>query len=589
MNHRHHISSALYKSVILIMSESKPVLILASSGGGTATLGHTEPATLLQAIDDELSSIHAFVATVLYVALEDGSSMDFAKWSESQGILYVARTRSSRRERLAVLPETQDTLDNVNQYIAKQQYDEYFAAMIKKRNISALVCISFAPFLFPKTLAAAASAKIPVTGSGGTSLSQAASQHNLLLVGNVGGSVATTTRTRAVSYTSALAQHWKRPYQPHSSRRKERQRQQQAPSITSVLNSCLGVFWGVCLLKHVTNYLLANELLQASIIHSDYLLLKQLLETFAIPMACSVIMATSSNSTTNHHQYSPGMIMAAILAATTSSQSLLGGLLSGKLVNLFWERLVFQCVQRNVPATMTSLLSSGGLGAVIALLLLPMVPLFRMCTQYIRLAISWTVSAGHVGSYRFVFGGVWGILSCYGSKVGYYHAVHLPLILVEMELGDPSFLGAVDELTLVLVCAGICMGRLLIIRVSAISTTSNVVADRKLCQRAVTLNLLCGDFVEACYPYMEQSSLVNVAGYLASGLATAVLFLPVDNQIRMVPKSMAYLPLPIAVLLTGEQWRQFVFSCMIAFGIPFLATCTAEGRVRQARRTDKEK
>jgi hypothetical protein len=30
----------------------------------------------------------------------------------------------------------------------------------------------------------------------------------------------------------------------------------------------------------------------------------------------------------------------------------------------------------------------------------------------------------------------------YGSKIGWYHLIFLPLILLEMESGGPSFLGA---------------------------------------------------------------------------------------------------------------------------------------------------
>ena len=29
----------------------------------------------------------------------------------------------------------------------------------------------------------------------------------------------------------------------------------------------------------------------------------------------------------------------------------------------------------------------------------------------------------------------------YGSKIGWYHLIFLPLILLEMESGDPAFLG----------------------------------------------------------------------------------------------------------------------------------------------------
>jgi hypothetical protein len=77
-----------------------------------------------------------------------------------------------------------------------------------------------------------------------------------------------------------------------------------------------------------------------------------------------------------------------------------------------------------------------------------------------------------------------------------------------MELGDASMLGALDLLSLVLVCAGVCLGVIL--------TGSE--EERSLAKRGITINLLCGDFIEACYPHMERYRLVNLSGYAASSL-----------------------------------------------------------------------
>ena len=51
---------------------------------------------------------------------------------------------------------------------------------------------------------------------------------------------------------------------------------------------------------------------------------------------------------------------------------------------------------------------------------------------------------------------------CWGSKYGYYHSICLPLILVEMELGEAALCGSIDEATLVCVSAGICLANLIV-------------------------------------------------------------------------------------------------------------------------------
>lgn len=123
-----------------------------------------------------------------------------------------------------------------------------------------------------------------------------------------------------------------------------------------------------------------------------------------------------------------------------------------------------------------------------------------------------------------------------------------------MELGDASMTGALDLLTLVLVSAGVCLGLVL---------TGTDATQRNLGKRGSAINLLCGDFIEACYPHMEQNTLVSMSGYLAS--ACSAIALSGDC------KSSAYLPLPAAIWL-ADDWRRLLVASAIAIGIPFGAT-----------------
>ena len=114
-------------------------------------------------------------------------------------------------------------------------------------------------------------------------------------------------------------------------------------------------------------------------------------------------------------------------------------------------------------------------------------------------------------------------------------------------------LGALDLLTLALVCAGVCLGLIL--------TGSK--EERSLAKRGIAINLLCGDFIEACYPHMEGYYLVNISGYVASSLSAAIL----TGSCR----SSAYLPFPIAIWLADDR-KTLLIASAIAFFIPFIAT-----------------
>jgi hypothetical protein len=52
---------------------------------------------------------------------------------------------------------------------------------------------------------------------------------------------------------------------------------------------------------------------------------------------------------------------------------------------------------------------------------------------------------------------------------------------------------------------------------------------------------------------MEQYVFVNVSCYLASGLSSALLVV-LRQEVEEVPKSLAYLPFPVAIWLAGTEW-----------------------------------
>ena len=165
-------------------------------------------------------------------------------------------------------------------------------------------------------------------------------------------------------------------------------------------------------------------------------------------------------------------------------------------------------------------------------------------------------------------GFLFGCFFVYGSKIGLYHSLFLPAILLEMDSAskgeEASLLGAIDECTLVMVCAGICAANLIFPPHGKKSQKKSGGGIASLSWQALKTNILCGDFIEAAYPSMEQSQVVNGAAYLAAGLSTEVIL-----QRRVL--STAYLPLPLSIWISNDRWGM-VIAGSIAFAVSFLGT-----------------
>lgn len=295
------------------------------------------------------------------------------------------------------------------------------------------------------------------------------------------------------------------------------------------------------------------------------------------------------------------------------------------------------CHKYHVTATMTNILCGGGVGTLVGSMIhisgLPHV--LRLLTGIIRCAIRWRVLAFPVGaspkislstipvllSYGLIkwvlpvlsyiqdwwlhlashpslsnlfheydpglsctehlpdspvpigLGFLYGCIFVYGSKIGWYHSLFLPLILIEMDGAsrgeEASLLGAIDECTLVIVCAGICSGNLIL---PFKQKNDNMEGNRgsghaSLSWQALKTNIFCGDFIEAAYPSMERSSVINVSSYIAGGLSTEVLM-------KRSVLSTAYIPLPIAIWISNDRIGMGL-ACTIAYVVSFCGTIIA--------------
>lgn len=216
------------------------------------------------------------------------------------------------------------------------------------------------------------------------------------------------------------------------------------------------------------------------------------------------------------------------------------------------------CIRVGVPATMTNILVAGFVGSILAvsLSISGIVDILLLCTNWIRELVQTTTL---FDGYGFVLGCIF----CYGSKVGWYHSIYLPIILIEMEQGNPSMWGSVDQCVLVMVSAGICASNVLIHNSSSDGGDDD---NDYLSRRGLKINLLCGDFIEVAYPYMEKSDIVNIFAYLASGISTEILYQSSSSSHSVL--SSAYLPFPISIILAKDPYR-ISLAMLSAFTISF--------------------
>jgi len=299
----------------------------------------------------------------------------------------------------------------------------------------------------------------------------------------------------------------------------------------------------------------------------------------------------------------------ALVPVASALAALVAGVLAGKLA----PALLAAASRWGAPATAASLLSAGlggtGAGWAVLVLRLP-----QACSWLSGVLREWgghpdavssspciasamaaaAPSSLSVCSQRALLGGVLGAGVLHGSMYyGLYHALLLPLLVVEMESGHWSLLGSFDLCCLVLPCAGLCAGTLLADQVRRCGV---LFADQRrhgsaqpsgwapLCRRGLWLNLAFGDFVEAAMPLMERAPVCAWGAYVGAAAGGAVV-----NACRC--RSSAYLPLPVAIGLAqspvdanratgdslswgvGSSWSaqtSVSLAAVVAFGVPAL-------------------
>ena len=103
-------------------------------------------------------------------------------------------------------------------------------------------------------------------------------------------------------------------------------------------------------------------------------------------------------------------------------------------------------------------------------------------------------------------------------------------------------------------------------------------ADRLLGKFGVIQNVLVGDFVEACLPFVGRHAAIEWACLAASTIAGAMIG-------RGGCRSTAYVPVPVSVGVAGSCTEDGLFwlmaACATSFLLPFAAAFALAGSLKE--------
>lgn len=558
------------------------VALVGSSGGGAATLGHLDPANVVATVQRELHAAQIDLVAVQLVTCK--APLDYA-YADAEAALYVLEpeTRALQVAVSGTLAEVNAVaryLDWLGDPLGEaplgrdvgrhwDRYKELVRGSQRWSQLDGLVAISSSPKdVNARAIECMARQSLPVVATGGTSVGQMAAS-GVQLVGGSGGSVATTPASKAISFAASLAGHWGLPYEPSVCTRRGGRGSSGggggvgvgAVMIHSVLDGTLPLALACCLVSWLCKLLtrfLPGVLVRALALDS----LSIALSGGALAVGVAAVAGLESCG---------GLgvlgLLAGSLAGTIANEGGRGGVLAaavaGSAAGALCPRFVSLAARRGTPATATSVVSAGAAGAVVgyALLLTRMTTVARWLSNLVRAGAA--VSTGFAWPWaRAVAGAGLGWATFFGSEHGAYHAIILPLIIVESEFGEFSFFGAMDLVCLVAVCAGLCGGTYL-----APSTPS----DLPLSLRGLRINLWWGDFVEAGYPFMVRDKLVMAAAHVGAACGGALVGL-------FGLRSSAYLPLPLALVCSNRPLCLAL--AVMAAALPPAAACYLRGPPR---------
>lgn len=463
----------------------RQIAIIGSSGGNLFNLGGKDPWKLLQEILLQMESAGLICSALQFIAAD--ASMDSAK-AQTGAALYGWNMSQGEPVILA-----KGTLQEVNE--AAERLDAEIAEQIELGEIDGIITMSADPEGCNRlAFEAAADHKLPVTGTGGTSM--ALLQARGVSVISASGTTGTTNRTRAVAFVTSLSKHWRIPYRPvigGSAAAAAEANHPQSPwkriNLRGMMMASLPGFIGMALILAVSKIPGLSSLIAVF-----DLMIK------GLPVILAVIAAKQIS------ELDEVSIVAGIVAGILSVEGgIIGGMIGGIGAGIIVHYVFRKCVEWRFPATTVNIVAGGISGLIAGLFVYFLIaPVSLAAGESVRSLIETLVSWSPA-----IAGLIAGLLIWPAIIGGVYHAAILPIVLLEMELTSNSFLGAVDMVGLVMVSAGI--------------TLANIIAPRDKGEAAVAapgfaINMGFGTFVEAAYPFMFSNKLVFAGAIASAGL-----------------------------------------------------------------------
>lgn len=467
--------------------QTHQVAVIGSSGGNLYSQGGDDPQALLAEVIRQLRAAGIGVGAVQFVAA--ANSMDGIK-PDAPAALWTINPEG------APAVEVTGTLAQVNE--AARLADEQLARRISDGEVGGVVLISADPAdTNQAAIAAAATAGLPAVGTGGSSVASAQSAG--LNVVAASGTTGSTNRTRAVSYASGLAKHWKLSYLPSLGTTESGGEQQGSPwrriSIRGIMVPSIPAFIAMALILAISKIPGLGEALGPVF---DALV-------GGIPVVVAMMAARKVSGFAE-----VGVVAGAIAGLLSVNGGIIGGLVGGVLAGIGVYYLMSRTLRWGWPVTTANIVAGGLSGLLSGLLIFFLLaPVTAWLGVFVKDGIEFLVAFNPL-----LAGAIAGLVIWPAIMFGIYHSVILPLVLVEMSQKGHSFFGAVDMASLVMVSLGI--------------TLANVVRPRTTGERALavsggSINFFFGTFVEAAYPFMFADRKVLASALIAATIGGAVV------------------------------------------------------------------
>lgn len=465
---------------------AKKIAVIGSSGGNLYSQGGSNPEKLLGEIFTQAKAAGLEIGAIQFIAA--GSSMDTIKQT-SMAKLYILEEGVP-----AVVLE--DQLAAVNEKASV--YDFEIAAQIESGEIEAVFMMSSDPDNTNRqVIVAAAEKKIPVCGTGGTSIAK--SQALGARVISASGTTGTTNRTRAVAFVSALAKEWKIKYSPvigaaDGGKVDLSGNVLKRFSFRGIMMGALPGFISMALVLALSKIPLLSGLDPLFMILIN-----------ALPVLVAVMAAKQISGLDE-----VGIVAGVVAGVMSVNGGVLGGIIGGFLAGVFAYYLIKLCMRFNFPGT-TANIVAGGISGLVAGIIVYFVfaPVALWAGDGVRWLLEQAISFNPI-----LAGALAGLIIWPALMGGVYHAAILPIVMLELEATGMSFLGSIDMMSLVMVSAGI--------------TLANIVYPRRRSEAAVAapgfaINIFFGTFVEAAYPFMFSDKLVFASALIAGTLGGAAV------------------------------------------------------------------